>query len=54
MKTSLLLLAFLLQFLFLAGQNTNPNYDPELYNWYGSAALPEYLEASDRIWKINP
>ena len=24
---------------------------PLLYPWYGSAALPEYLEASDRIWK---
>ena len=28
--------------------------DPELYIWYGSAALSEYLEASDKIWKINP
>lgn len=28
--------------------------DHELYNWYGSAALSEYLEASDKIWKINP
>jgi len=27
---------------------------PELYNWYGSAALSEYLEFSDKIWKINP
>lgn len=26
----------------------------DLYNWYGSAALPEYLEASDKIWKIKP
>ena len=26
----------------------------DLYNWYGSAALPEYLEASDKIWKISP
>ncbi len=26
----------------------------ELYNWYGSAALSEYLETSDKIWKINP
>ncbi len=25
--------------------------EPELYYWYGSAALPEYLKASDRIWK---
>ncbi|MDH5249520.1 MAG: hypothetical protein OEW40_11005 [Cyclobacteriaceae bacterium] len=27
---------------------------PELYPWYGSAALPEYLEVSDKIWKIKP
>lgn len=27
---------------------------PELFNWYGSAALPEYLKASDKIWKQNP
>ena len=26
----------------------------DYYIWYGSAALPEYLEASDKIWKINP
>ena len=26
----------------------------ELYNWYGSAALPEYLEFSDKIWKVKP
>ncbi|MGB1198232.1 MAG: YciI family protein [Thalassotalea sp.] len=26
----------------------------ELYNWYGSAALAEYLEASDKVWKIQP
>lgn len=26
----------------------------DLYNWYGSAALPQYLEDSDKIWKINP
>lgn len=25
--------------------------EPELYIWYGSAALSEYLEASDKIWK---
>lgn len=23
----------------------------EYYNWYGSAALPLYLDASDKIWK---
>ena len=28
--------------------------EAELYNWYGSAALAEYLETSDKIWKINP
>ncbi len=29
-------------------------FEPEFYKWYGSAALPEYLEASDLIWKIRP
>ncbi len=28
--------------------------DAELYIWYGSAALPEYLNASDKVWKIKP
>lgn len=28
--------------------------DYELYNWFGSAALPEYLDASDKIWKVKP
>jgi uncharacterized protein YciI len=27
--------------------------EPELYSWYGSAALSEYLEASDKVWKIG-
>ncbi|MGE4289661.1 MAG: DUF6265 family protein [Salinivirgaceae bacterium] len=26
----------------------------EIYNWYGSAALPEYLPYSDKIWKLTP
>ena len=26
----------------------------ELYPWYGSAALPEYLPVHDKIWKENP
>lgn len=26
----------------------------EFYPWYGSAALPLYLEASEKIWKIRP
>lgn len=28
--------------------------DFELYNWYGSAALPEYLGPADKIWKTEP
>ena len=28
--------------------------DADIYNWYGSAALPEYLKASDMIWKTKP
>jgi uncharacterized protein YciI len=28
--------------------------DAELYDWYGSAALPKYLEASEKIWKVSP
>lgn len=28
--------------------------DAELYSWYGSAALSEYLKYSDKIWKIKP
>jgi uncharacterized protein YciI len=26
----------------------------ELYPWYGSAALPEYLEVHNKIWKTKP
>jgi uncharacterized protein YciI len=25
----------------------------ELYQWYGSAALPAYLETNDKIWKVG-
>lgn len=28
--------------------------DYDIYAWYGSAALPEYLPFSDRIWKVKP
>lgn len=28
--------------------------EAELYKWYGSAALPEYLYESDRVWKTKP
>jgi uncharacterized protein len=27
--------------------------EPVLYKWYGSAALPEYLPASDKVWKTG-
>lgn len=29
-------------------------FDVELVPWYGSAALPEYLPVSDKIWKAEP
>lgn len=32
----------------------NDFFDYEIYTWYGSAALPEYLPYSDRIWKLKP
>lgn len=28
--------------------------DVELFDWYGSAALSEYLKSSDKIWKREP
>ena len=28
--------------------------DFEIFTWYGSAALPEYLPVSDKIWKSTP
>lgn len=28
--------------------------DYEIFSWYGSAALPEYLPVSDKIWKLKP
>jgi uncharacterized protein YciI len=28
--------------------------DMEIYDWYGSAALPLYLEPSDKVWKVKP
>ncbi|MGD9931871.1 MAG: YciI family protein [Mangrovibacterium sp.] len=28
--------------------------DYEIFTWYGSAALPEYLHFSDKIWKSKP
>ena len=32
----------------------NKILDYEIFNWYGSAALPEYLPFSDKIWKSQP
>ena len=29
-------------------------FDVAMVPWYGSAALPEYLPASDKIWKAEP
>ena len=26
---------------------------PEFYPWYGSAALPEYLDEADKVWKVG-
>jgi len=26
----------------------------DIYKWYGSAALPQYLPDSDKIWKVQP
>jgi uncharacterized protein YciI len=31
----------------------NKLLDVEIFHWYGSAALPEYLPFSDKIWKSN-
>lgn len=28
--------------------------DYDIFTWYGSAALPEYLPFSDKIWKSKP
>lgn len=28
--------------------------DVELFNWYGSSALPVYLPISDKVWKLKP
>jgi uncharacterized protein len=33
---------------------TNRFLDYEIYSWYGSAALPEYLPYADQIWKLKP
>lgn len=32
----------------------NKLLDYEIFTWYGSAALPEYLPFSDKIWKLKP
>lgn len=28
-------------------------FEVELFPWYGSAALPEYLKAEDKIWQVR-
>ncbi|MDP4224426.1 MAG: YciI family protein [Bacteroidota bacterium] len=28
-------------------------FEPILIEWYGPAALPEYLKANDKVWKIR-
>lgn len=33
---------------------TSKIFETELYQWYGSAAIPVYLEAAERISKKNP
>ncbi len=33
---------------------TSKIFDTELYRWYGSAALPVYLETAEKITKKNP
>lgn len=32
----------------------NKLLDYDIFNWYGSAALPEYLPFSDKLWKLKP
>ncbi|HMN18424.1 MAG TPA: hypothetical protein PKD03_12480 [Ignavibacteriaceae bacterium] len=32
----------------------NKLLDYDIISWYGSAALPEYLPFSDKIWKLKP
>lgn len=32
----------------------NQLLDYDIFTWYGSAALPEYLPFSDKIWKVKP
>jgi len=32
----------------------NKLLDYDIFNWYGSAALPKYLAYSDKVWKLRP
>lgn len=32
----------------------NKILDFDIFTWYGSAALSEYLPASDKVWKLKP
>jgi len=29
-------------------------FETEMFHWYGSAALPEYLHTADKLWKTKP
>jgi len=43
------------QLLLATDPAINAKYlSAELYPWYGSAALSTYLEASDKVWKVEP
>ncbi|WP_298651152.1 YciI family protein [uncultured Proteiniphilum sp.] len=42
------------ELLFTDPAIKNGLLDFEIFTWYGSAALPEYLPVSDKIWKLKP
>lgn len=42
------------ELLFTDPAIKNGLLDFEIFAWYGSAALPEYLPVSDKIWKLKP
>lgn len=42
------------ELLFTDPAIANGLLDFEIFTWYGSAALPEYLPVSDKIWKSKP
>ena len=42
------------ELLFTDPAIKNRLLDFEIFTWYGSAALPEYLPVSDKIWRLTP